>query len=236
MVKLLDTSVDFDSGVYRNIVSLRESKNLFEDLLEGSTAEESSYAYNVEMHVKGGIPNGLNNRGFYYTTAINYPFETEPFMSSRFGNGTYGAWYGSLEFDTSIHETCFHMLREEEYLSGVKPNLQRRERAVYLVGCKAVLIDLRGKEKKFPWLISNDYGMTQAIGSRLQNEGHPGLIAPSARTAGSNVVAFTPSILSKPRSYCFLTYTLVNADQKVIVERQPGEIILEVKKRQSYHA
>jgi hypothetical protein len=98
-------------------------------------------------------------------------------------------------------------------------------RAVYLIHCRAVLIDLTGKEIKFPELVSNDYSFTHQIGERLHNEGHPGLLAPSARHKGTNLVTFTPSILSDPRHYCYLTYKCEKSKRLIIVERQPGETI-----------
>jgi hypothetical protein len=79
-------------------------------------------------------------------------------------------------------------------------------------------------------LISDDYSFTQQIGCRIQQEGHPGLIAPSARyKSGSNVVIFNKSVLENPRVKCYLTYKLDPKERKVIVERNPGEIWLEIK-------
>jgi hypothetical protein len=217
---LLDTMIDFSGDVFRNIVSLRESRDLFADLADGDSSR-SRIAAHAEMRVKEDIPGGFLNRGFHYTTAINYP-DHEPYLTTRYGTGDYGVWYGPLELDTSIHETCYHMLRGEEGVEGLRSPIIR-ERAVYLVGCQAVLIDLRGKKKGFPWLVANDHGMTQTVGGRLQREGHPGLLAPSARCVGTNLAAFTPEILSNPRHRCYLTYQLDLVARKISVERQSGE-------------
>ncbi|ABB31892.1 RES domain protein [Geobacter metallireducens RCH3] len=213
---------DFQGDVFRNIVSLRESLDLFDDLTD--EAGQSQYATVAEARVKELIPIGLIDRGFHYTTAIDYPFTKEPFLLSRYGNGTFGVWYGSLQLETSIHETVFHMMREESMVEGVTGRLVR-ERAVYLVRARAVLIDLVGKEKRYPDLVSDDYSFTQQIAERLHKEGHPGLLAPSARCAGTNVVAFTPNILNDPRVNCYLTYTYDYQAKSVEVERQPGDVI-----------
>lgn len=218
---LLDTTTDFSGDLFRNIVSLRESRDLFADLADGDAALSHIATY-AEMRVKEDIPGGFLNRGFHYTTAINYPFDHEPYLATRYGNGGYGVWYGSMELNTSIHETCYHMMRGEEGVEGLKSPIIR-ERAVYLVGCQAVLIDLRGKQKTFPWLVADDHGMTQAVGGRLQREGHPGLLAPSARCIGTNLAAFKPVILSNPRHHCYLTYRLDPVTRRISVERQPGE-------------
>lgn len=215
---------DLDSDVYRNIVSLRESVDLFDDLTDGNT-HLSALAAHAEMRVKEGIPSGLINRGFHYTTAIDYPFQKEPYLFSRYGNGTFGVWYGALEVETTLYETAYHMMKEEARVEG-NTGLIVRERALYLVRARAVLIDLAGKEKRFPDLLSNDYGFTQQIAERLQKEGHPGLLAPSARYSGTNLVAFKPSILSDPRISCYLTYRYDSQAKSLEVERQAGEIVL----------
>jgi hypothetical protein len=179
------------------------------------------------MRVKEDIPGGLLNRGFHYTTAINYPFEHEPYLATRYGNGDYGVWYGSLELDTTIRETCYHMMLGEMGVEGLKAPIVR-ERAVYLIGCRAVLIDLRGKEKSFSWLVADGHGMTQAIGGRLQREGHPGLLAPSARCDGPNLAAFTSAILNNVRHHCYLTYTFDPAKRSLKIDRQRDEHLFEI--------
>jgi hypothetical protein len=90
------------------------------------------------------------------------------------------------------------------------------------------LFDIVGKEKAFPQLVANDYSFTQAIGRRLSQEGHPGLLAPSARCKGINSVIFNPEVLDSPRHHCYLTYRLDPATRTVEVERQPGEILMVV--------
>ncbi len=224
MKALFDRSVDFGGDVFRNINSLRESRDLFDDIAEGS-AFANSVAVAAEMRVKSGMPAGFIERGFLYSTAIGYPFETEPYLNTRYSNGLFGVWYGSIELDTTIHETAYHMMSDELRVYG-NTGVIIRERAVYLVHCTAVLIDLTGKEKKFPGLTGDDYSLTHQIGERLHNEGHPGLLAPSARCRGTNLAAFTPSILSSPRHHCYLTYKCDVTKKSIQVERQTGEILL----------
>ena len=223
MKALFDKVRDFDDDVFRNMVSLRESQDLFDDL----TVEEGAtqYAIAAEARVKSNAPLGLIERGFHYTTAVDYPFTKEPFLLSRYGNGSFGVWYGALDLETTIYETLYHTMREESKVEGLT-GILKRERAVYLVKTRAILIDLAGKEKKYPDLISDSYALTQQIAERVHKE-HPGLLAPSARYSGTNVVAFTPKILSDPRVNCYLTYTYDYLKKTAVVERRPGEVILE---------
>ena len=224
---LLDTTRDFSGDVFRNIVSLRESVDFFDDL-SGGTARSSAYAVNAEARVKSDASPDFIRRGFHYTTAIAYPFETEPYLSTRFGDGSFGVWYGSLKMETTIRETAFHMVREE--LRNETPRAVYRERAVYRTGCLALLIDLTGKVEEFPGLVAEDHDFTQSVARRLQREGHPGLLAPSARHRGGiNLAAFSPGILSNPRLSCYLGYRFDPASRSVEVERTPGKLYLRVR-------
>lgn len=223
MKALFDKVRDFEDDVFRNIVSLRESQNLFDDLTDDE--EASQYAIAAEAQVKSSIPPGLIDRGFHYTTVVNYPFTNEPFLLSRYGNGSFGVLYGALDLETTIYETLYHTMREESKVEGLT-GILKRQRTVYLVKARAILIDLVGKEKKYPELVSDSYALTQQVAERVHKE-HPGLLAPSARYSGTNVIAFTPKILSDPRVNCYLTYTYDYLKKTAVVERRPGEVILE---------
>lgn len=224
---LLDTTRDFSDDVFRNVVSLRESEDLFDDL-SGGSARSSSYAIAAEARVKSDASPDFIRRGFHYTTAIAFPFETEPYLSTRFGDGTFGVWYGSLKMETTIRETVFHMVREE--MKNETPRAIYRERAVYRVNCRALLIDLTGKADQFPDLVAEGYGFTHSFASRLQHEGHPGLLAPSARHRGGiNLAAFSPEILANPRLSCYLGYRFDPGTRSVVVERTPGKPYLRLR-------
>lgn len=214
---------DLDQDLYRNIVSLREPEDLFDDL-SGGDPGLSALACEAEMRIRGEIPTGIIHRGFHYTTAIGYPFETEPFLASRYGDGTYGVWYGALDLDTTIHETVYHTVLDITGVDGVNEPVYR-ERAVYLVHCRALLIDLSAKRKEFPLLVADDYAFTQEIGRRIHREGHPGLLAPSARCAGTSAVIFNEAVLRNARQHCFLGYLFDPARMEVSVERAPGEAL-----------
>jgi hypothetical protein len=216
---------DFRQDVFRNIVSLRETEDLFNDINDGDE-RNSAVACEAEMEIKADLAPGVICRGFYYSEAIGFPFETQPFMQTRFGDGRFGVWYGSLALETTIHESAYHMMRRVSAIEGVTETVIR-ERAVYRVFCQALMLDLSEKGADYPQLVDNDYTFTQQIGARVHKEGHPGLLAPSARLRGeSNAVVFNPDVLSNARHHCYLTYELNSVAGEMVVSRQEGERLL----------
>lgn len=205
MNTLLLKNNDFRKDVFRNIISLKKSEDLFDDI-NGGDETLSDLAIEIEGSVKSHIPHGLISRGFHYTTAITYPFETQPFMQSRYGDGSYAVWYGSIAIETSIYETVFHMMQRESGVEGLNEVIVQ-ERAVYKVRCEALLVDLSEQHHIHPKLVSENYDYTQHIGRILNKQGHPGLLAPSARYDGINNVIFNEKVLSNPRIHCYFTYS-----------------------------
>ena len=234
---LFDKTTDLDRRSYRNITSLRESEDLFDDLTDGDE-EVAAIAAEAEMRVKDRllpVSPAIIHRGFQYSKSIiEYPFEKEPYLSTRFGDGTYGVWYGSIEMRTTVYETGYHMIKAELAVEGLD-EIIIRERAVYRVRCRAILIDLRDKQKDFPKLVANDYGFTQRIGKRINREGHPGLLAPSARCNGTNIAIFNPQVLSDPQLHCYLTYFFDPKSFNVKVERTTGRTWINVDGKRWYH-
>lgn len=227
---LFDKTADFGGQPYRNVTSLRESEDLFDDLNDGDEGA-SAIAAEAEMRVKDHLIDRFPEnfyRSFHYTRSIiDYPFKSEPYLFTRFGDGTYGLWYGSLEMKTTVFETGFHMIKAELAVEGLD-EVVVRERAVYRVRCRAILIDLRGKQKSFAKLLADDYGFTQQIGRRMNREGHPGILVPSARIKGTNLVIFNPDVLSDPRLHCYLTYFFDPLTLNIRVERSVGRTWLKV--------
>ncbi|WP_095601858.1 RES family NAD+ phosphorylase [Pseudomonas sp. PIC25] len=219
---LLDTTCDFSGTVYRNIVSLRVSANLFDDLVADSRAQEA--ANDAEMRVRSVGP-GVIERGLAYSEAIGYPFEADTSVASRYGDGTVRVWYGALDEDTALAETCYHQIQMLRDIEGVD-RVVTRYRKVWQVQAAGLFIDLRGKETEFPELVADDYAYTQAIGKRLSHEGIPGLLYPSARwPTGECLGAFRADPLSQPIQLYDLTYRIDPVAGVVAVEREPGKLL-----------
>jgi len=219
MENLFSVSREYRDDFHRNIVSLRESEDLFDDINGGDPAL-SSLAQKMDMEIKANIPTGTIQRGFFYSASLHYPFEQV--TASRYSDGSFGALYGSLDMETTIYETAHHMIRNTLGIEGVTGEIIR-ERAVYLIHCNAILLDLTSKGIEYPELLSEEYTFTQQIGKRVSSEGHPGLLVPSARKPGGiNMVIFNPDVLNNDRINCYLIYHMHIQRRVVIVEREQG--------------
>jgi hypothetical protein len=217
--------VDTRRDLRRNIVSLRESRNLFDDL-SGDPAEQA-LAQQVESSVKPlqyHSPTPVIHRPFEeagWFNAIGWPFQH--WQSSRYSDGSFGVWYGADTVLATVYETAYHwyhgLLLDAEGFAGQAVAIERK---VYNVACVALILDLRPRVAEFPALLHRtDYAFTQQVGARLQREGHPGLVAPSVRySEGLSYVVFNHAVLSNPRVNCMLTYRLERGH--VLVEKRPG--------------
>lgn len=230
MEKLFSTLAlkDIHSDLFRNIVSLKKSKNLYDDLSDD--AEAWSSAVQLEIETKPKIFSNQDpaiNRPFEeakWNEAIGYPFRNS--SQSRFSDGTYGVWYGANNLETTIFETAYHW--QNKLLSDAGFNIAgvSIERKIYLVQCDSALIDLRPAIEKNPEIAHlADYTATHAIGNKIHREGHPGLITKSVRYSKGDVYAiFTPKVLSNVRTTCFLTYT--TTQKGIEIAKTDGETIL----------
>jgi len=224
------TTTNFKHDAHRNIVSLRESQNLYDDLTDSSQGWQA--AIDLELTVKPHtyISNQpIINRPFEESKineAIEYPFEH--WSKTRYSDGSFGVWYGTDSLETGIHETVYHWHSRLLMDAGWhKLDNVFIERKVFLVRCDALLLDFIPKLKIYPALIdSSDYHFTQQVGARIHHEGHPGLISNSARCEGVIYAIFNQRVLTDPRHLCYLNYQTQSGS--VIIEREPGIELLKI--------
>ena len=223
--------IDVRRDIIRNIVSLRQAQDLFDDLT--TDPGEWILAQRVEAEMKpppyrSNIP--AIDRPFEdaeWFNAITWPFRN--WQASRFSDGSFGVWYGSHNEETTIYESIYHWYHGLISDAGFEQYSVVSERKLYTVACKAALLDFRPAiPRHFPDLIhKTDYTFAQSVGQRLHREGHPGLLTFSARyQGGENYVIFNPAVLSDPRHYSYLTYRLEAS--RIAIEKTPGILWMEI--------
>lgn len=218
---LLDTVVPFDDDAHRNIKSIRASQDLFDDL-SPSRADRAVAQAASDGPASAHPP--LIARPFDYGTVITFPFVPENWHGTRFSDGTlYGVWYGSLDVETTVHETVYHWVR---FVRDSFPDYEKEitaDRRVFRVRVSALLVDFRGKHGAFPGLVDPDsYGFTQPLGRYLHEQRQNGLLVRSARCDGTNCDVFVPEVLSNVRDVCYLIYRFVPTASHLTVERASG--------------
>ena len=224
------TVADIHHDLIRNIVSLNESENPFDDL--SSNTEEWFLARQVESDARPQPYQSHTpeiHRSFedaLWFKAINWPFKNR--QASRFSDGSFGIWYGSDTLETSVHESAYHWVRGLLCDAGFEHEEVTIERTLYSVACDAVLLDFRSVAANYPNLLhKTDYTFTHSIGARIHQEGHPGLLTSSVRHQGGvNYAILNPNILSNPRQQSQLSYRLHG--QTITVEEHPGMPCMEI--------
>jgi hypothetical protein len=220
--ELIRDALDYRGELVRNIQTIRVSQDLFDDL----SPDPADQAVAVAAEVAGRIPSDapLITRPFDYGTVVTYPFANFNGQATRFSDGlAYGVWYGSLDLETTVHETVYHRHRFLMDSFAGENRLIRNERRVFEVRCDAILLDLRGKERREKRLVDRaSYAFTQPLGAYLRKQGANGLLVRSARSAGVNAAIFRAETLRDVRDLCYLTYSMNPAEDLATVERTPG--------------
>ncbi|MDF1653606.1 MAG: RES family NAD+ phosphorylase [Coxiellaceae bacterium] len=213
---LFEQVVAFDDEVYRNIVKLSD------DFSDVSDNESSDEAINLLLtYVSRNTDTDKQKK--YYTTAVAFPLDRPFFSVSRYSDGIFPVWYGSTESETTLYETAYHMLQDEMAVGVAQsPSVITRYRDIYSVQCEAILINLLDKQINHPELVSDDYSYCQRIGKMIHQQGHPGLITPSARCDRANVNIFNPSVLSSARLkyQCCYQLSIDKREVKVIYQQR----------------
>lgn len=217
---LFADNVDYHDDLVRNIPGVRRAPNPFDDL----TADPADWALGAQVSLRAPTPDPVISQPFDYGSVVSYTFESAHWHATRFSDGTlYGVWYGSLDLETTVYETAWHWYR---FVMDSYPDADREivtERRAFDVRCDALLIDLRGKEKRYPDLTNrHSYAFTQQVGRFVQEQNLNGLLVRSARCDGTNAAIFKPERLSNVRDRAVLTYRLNVVRDSFVAERTPG--------------
>jgi RES domain-containing protein len=224
---------DHHGDLVRNIQTIRVSQDLFDDLSDDPA--ERAVAVAAEGADRIGSRAPLITRPFDYGSVVTFPFVPLNAHATRFSDGLrYGVWYGSLELETTVYETVHHRSRFLQDAFAGEDRTIANERRVFEVRCDAILIDLRGKEKKEKRLVDRaSYAFTQPLGQYLRDQGTNGLLVRSARDirakGGVNAALFRAEALSRVRDLCHLTYLMNPTKDSARVERTPGKLWMEIR-------
>jgi hypothetical protein len=224
---LISTVTVFDGDLLRNIKAVRDFSPLCDDLGETDADFQVGDAVAAKGEPVGG---DLLTWPFHYGTAVAYPFIKDNWQHTRFSAGTeYGVWYGSLELETTMHESVYHW-RRFVVNSFPKEKQVVGERRVFKALCQGILVSLLDKETVAPELLHpSDYSFSNSLGKYMRDQNQNGLLVKSARCSGINAAIFTEKILSNVRDHCFLSYFFSPANGgPVRIERVRGEDILVV--------
>ena len=219
---LVAANVDFHGDLVRNIPTIRESQQLFDDLSADAADWDVAIAAEAATRIPTDAP--VVTRPFDYGSVISYTFDAAHWQATRFSDGTrYGVWYGSTSVETTVYETAWHWYRFVCDSFAALDRVVVTDRRAFDVRCDALLIDLRGKERAHPQLVSRtSYAFTQRLGRYVHEQDLNGLIVGSARCDGTNAAIFKPGRLSNPRDRSFLTYRLNPARDTFVAERTAG--------------
>ena len=154
------TVTDIHHDLIRNIVSLSEAENPFDDLT--SNTEEWLLARHVESDSR---PRPYQS----HTPEIDRPFEddlwfraiTWPFnnrQTSRFSDGSFAVWYGSDTLKTSVYESAYHWFRGLLCDAGFEQEEVVIDLKLYSVACNTLWLDFRLIADNYPYLLhKTDY-------------------------------------------------------------------------------
>ena len=222
---LFNYSVRIREHIKRNVVMIPQRKDIYADLLDDvnlQTVEKASAR--AAMIINGST----DNQSFFYKTAIEYPFKSEPFMISRYSDGTFPVWYGSKSIETTIFETVYHVKQQIMAIADYQEEGKIiKKRNVFDVFCDAVLTDVVSNKDHYEYLTSDDYTFCNQLGKELHERDCGGLLSPSARhKEGVNVDIFKQALLSEVTLVKELKYTFDVQTHEVSVFEDPKHHIM----------
>jgi hypothetical protein len=217
---LLGDLLRFSGDLKRNVVDIPKPKDIYEDIATDPFIFELLKSARKRANLL--MTSQKQDNDFLYTAAIGYPFKTEPYMTTRFSDGTYPVWYGSKNLETSIFETVFHTKRQLLSIKGIEDEIKViRHRTVYDVFCNSILLDLTNDKKVSSQLMTDDYEFCHTLGKDFKNAEIPGFFSPSVRHRGGvNANIFKQSILSQPRLSDKLSYIFYPEKRVIDVYRE----------------
>ena len=192
-------------GLFDRVADQADLEAVFE--IEGMTNDRIRDQLG-EIHL---VPEDERIRG-PGTTPVMAAFTHPNVEGSRFSDGAFGVYYAADGLETAIAETRFH---RERFLRFSSEPPMRIEMRAYYAKIEADLHDLRDSGASNPEWFNPEpsaYGASQALGSRLRQEGSFGVIYHSVRRpVGESVGIFRPRAINPVRQGPHFVY-LWNGD------------------------
>ena len=176
--------------VWRNLYTIQQSQNLFDDLVSPGK-EHILFSLDNATSLIDHTPPG-RERVFQYgdvneTIAC---FDPKYFAVSRFTPGDFGVFYGALEEKTSIAEIMSMHLRRFETnmnLAAEPVIIDRKMYVCSLAGRRCA--DLRPMIERYPELVSKTYEFCHEVGKAAKRNILDFLVTKSVRRPEGNCIA-----------------------------------------------
>lgn len=138
---------------------------------------------------------------------------------SRFSDGTWGVYYASLEFETSIAETKYH---REQFLKDTNEEPIHLDMRVLVATVNGSLNDFTHKDlDNSPLYNPDDYAFSQGTAKKLRDENSEGMYYQSVRrNEGKNLAIFKPRLLSNCFQERHLEYVWDGKEISAIYEKK----------------
>ncbi len=176
---------------------------LIEDEVELNELMELDGATNTRLLGEEGLLPGIGVHelvyGVRYAHIVNAAFTHAAPSGSRFNDHNRGAWYASLEQETSAAEVAFHKLQQLEEIDWDKEESATYDD--YLADFAAEIHDLTGSKPQYkkylkPFPIPECYQEPQQLAAALLERQANGILYPSVRRKGGTcLVCFRPTLV-----------------------------------------
>lgn len=213
---------------FRNIYTIKASQDLFDDLADAEDFPTLQAWDNATSQIDHSKP--LLQRNFQYgevesTIAVFNELKWRP---GRFGDGTYGVWYGARDKHTSIMESLFWSYRfaKEDIAKSRLPVVI--DRKMFEAECKSdSAVDLTGLSAFLMNLTSEDYEFCQALGAFAVRSKIELYLSPSARNAGGICMpVFNSEAIQSDRMLYFFHFTFTSDGKAQITTDEDAEFTI----------
>lgn len=229
-INLFKSVRKFDNISFRNIYTIIESQNLFDDLI--SPSEEKNKVLQRWENDSSDISHleKQKNRVFQYGNAENSigGLFAPPYSQGRFGDGlNYGVWYGAMEQDTSILESLYHQLKRAQNAFKQKnaKNIIITERKMFQTKLQAKkCLDLNSQAQQNKDFYSQlthptNYAYCQEIGKNALANKIEMLLTPSARKVGGVCTPVFQEEIIRSEQFIYYLRWIFHRDGKVKQEK-----------------